>query len=138
MAPVIYIKYLVFQNCHRKAKVSLIVSCGKFQRIATLKYGLISVKKAYKLLSLSIHPDRVADASATRKFQIVSKLYGVLTNKEKRAIFDEKGIVADDIDENVLPVPSFELTSEHIHKCRKIFIGREMIFCVVMLALQMT
>lgn len=57
------------------------------------------LKKAYHKLSLLVHPDRVADEEkivATEKFKILSKLYQVVTDKDKRALYDEQGIVDED------------------------------------------
>jgi len=59
------------------------------------------LRRAYHKLSLKVHPDRV-DASekeeATKKFQVLGKLYGILTDQEKRALYDQQGIVDDDDD----------------------------------------
>ncbi|KAL7648477.1 UNVERIFIED_CONTAM: hypothetical protein RMT77_000383 [Armadillidium vulgare] len=58
------------------------------------------LKKAYYKSSLKVHPDRV-DASekenATLKFQILGKVYSVLSDKDKRAVYDETGEVDDEI-----------------------------------------
>ena len=55
----------------------------------------IVVKRAYHKLSLKVHPDRVKDdkkkADATKKFQAMGKAYAVLSDKEKKAIYDETG-----------------------------------------------
>lgn len=65
----------------------------------TAKSG--EIRKAYHKLSLKVHPDRVEDsekAEATKKFQVLGKLYDVLVNEEKRTLYDEQGIVEDDDD----------------------------------------
>ena len=65
----------------------------------TAKYG--EIRRAYHKLSLKVHPDRVEaseKAEATKKFQVLGKLYDVLSNEEKRALYDEQGIVEDDDD----------------------------------------
>ncbi|XP_023177926.2 J domain-containing protein CG6693 [Drosophila hydei] len=57
------------------------------------------IKKAYHKLSLLVHPDRVPDAQkdeSTEKFKVLSKIYQVLTDTQKRAIYDEQGIIDDD------------------------------------------
>ncbi|XP_064551203.1 J domain-containing protein CG6693 [Drosophila montana] len=57
------------------------------------------IKKAYHKLSLLVHPDRVPDAQkeeSTEKFKVLSKIYQVLTDTQKRALFDEQGIIDDD------------------------------------------
>lgn len=59
------------------------------------------MKKAYYRLSLQVHPDRVAEADkeeATEKFKILTKINGVLTDSNKKAIYDEQGIIDDDGD----------------------------------------
>jgi len=58
-----------------------------------LSYG-ITVRKAYYKLSLKVHPDRAsADElrESTQKFQALGKIYEVLSNDERRAIYDEDG-----------------------------------------------
>lgn len=59
------------------------------------------LKKAYYKLSLLVHPDRVPEAQkkdATEKFKLLSKLYQTLSDKDKRALYDEQGIIDDDDD----------------------------------------
>lgn len=59
------------------------------------------LRRAYHKLSLKVHPDRVEDSEkvqATKKFQALGKLYSVLTDEEKRALYDEQGIVEDEDD----------------------------------------
>ena len=53
-----------------------------------------SVKKGYHKVSLKVHPDRVAEEDkeqATLKFQTLGKVYCILSNKERRASYDETG-----------------------------------------------
>ncbi|KAH8388343.1 hypothetical protein KR093_004508 [Drosophila rubida] len=57
------------------------------------------IKKAYHKLSLLVHPDRVPEAQkaeATEKFKVLSKIYQVLTDAQKRGLYDEQGIIDDD------------------------------------------
>lgn len=57
------------------------------------------VKKGYHKVSLKVHPDRVPEeekAEATLKFQTLGKVYCILSNKEKRAVYDETGEVDDE------------------------------------------
>ena len=51
------------------------------------------IKKAYKLLSLKYHPDKVAedDTESQDMFIRISKAYKVLTDPDAKAIFDEYG-----------------------------------------------
>lgn len=54
-------------------------------------------------MSLQVHPDRVPEAEkeiATEKFKVLSKLQGVLTDKDKKALYDERGIIDDDDDDS--------------------------------------
>lgn len=89
------------------------------------------IQKAYHHLSLETHPDRVALVQreiATRKFQILSKLYGILTNTEKRKLYEDEGVIEEDAIVNGLPVPTFVITSAHIESCKKIFFGKKIRF----------
>lgn len=59
------------------------------------------IKKAYYKLSLKVHPDRVKESEkedATEKFKVLSKIYAILSDKDKRALYDEQGIIDDDDD----------------------------------------
>ncbi|KAH8382150.1 hypothetical protein KR009_002072 [Drosophila setifemur] len=59
------------------------------------------VKKAYHKLSMLVHPDRVPEGQkeeATEKFKVLSKLYQILTDTQKRALYDEQGVIDDDDD----------------------------------------
>lgn len=51
------------------------------------------IKKAYKKLALKWHPDRNAKnkEEATRKFKEISEAYEVLSDKDKRSIYDQYG-----------------------------------------------
>ncbi|XP_028397890.1 dnaJ homolog subfamily C member 9-like [Dendronephthya gigantea] len=58
------------------------------------------IKKAYRRLSLKVHPDRVDSDQkelATKKFQAISKVYSILANKELRAVYDETGEVGEEM-----------------------------------------
>lgn len=56
------------------------------------------IKRGYYKVSLKTHPDRVSEnkALATEKFQTLGKVHAVLSDKEKRAIYDETGDVDDE------------------------------------------
>lgn len=57
------------------------------------------IKKAYYKLSLLVHPDRVEESEkeeATEKFKTLSKIYAILADKDKRALYDNHGIIDDD------------------------------------------
>jgi len=53
------------------------------------------VKKAYRQLALRYHPDRTdidQKEEAKTKFQIIGKIYAILSDDEKRKIYDDTGI----------------------------------------------
>ncbi|XP_043912023.1 dnaJ homolog subfamily C member 9 [Protopterus annectens] len=57
------------------------------------------LRKGYYKVSLKVHPDRVAQeevAVATQKFQVLGKVYAILTDKEQKAVYDEQGIVDEE------------------------------------------
>ncbi|XP_012899716.1 dnaJ homolog subfamily C member 9 isoform X1 [Mustela nigripes] len=59
------------------------------------------VRRGYHKVSLRVHPDRVGEddkEDATRHFQILGKVYSVLSDKEQRALYDEQGTVDEDSD----------------------------------------
>ncbi|XP_037047441.1 J domain-containing protein CG6693-like [Bradysia coprophila] len=63
------------------------------------------VKKAYYRLSLQVHPDRVPDEEknvATEKFKVLSTINSILTDKDKKALYDERGIIDDNDDDGNL------------------------------------
>ena len=56
---------------------------------------IVLVKRAYHKLSLKIHPDRVDKEhkdDATRRFQSLGKIYSILSDKAKRAVYDDTGL----------------------------------------------
>ncbi|XP_047681785.1 dnaJ homolog subfamily C member 9 isoform X2 [Prionailurus viverrinus] len=59
------------------------------------------VRRGYHKVSLQVHPDRVGEddkEDATRRFQILGKVYSVLSDKEQRALYNEQGTVDEDSD----------------------------------------
>jgi DnaJ-class molecular chaperone len=53
----------------------------------------VEIKKAYRRMALKYHPDKNPEISmdAGSKFQEIGEAYDVLSDKEKRAIFDQYG-----------------------------------------------
>ena len=49
------------------------------------------IKKAYRKLALQWHPDKNKAPGAEEKFKEISEAYDVLSDKEKREIFDKYG-----------------------------------------------
>uniref|UniRef100_A0A3P9JI69 DnaJ homolog subfamily C member 9 n=1 Tax=Oryzias latipes TaxID=8090 RepID=A0A3P9JI69_ORYLA len=57
------------------------------------------IRRSYYKVSLKVHPDRAPeDPQATEKFQVLGKLYAVLTDQEQRAVYDEQGVVDEESD----------------------------------------
>ncbi|KAG9068845.1 hypothetical protein KI688_011131 [Linnemannia hyalina] len=63
-------------------------------------YGILGVskdadesqlKKAYRKLALKYHPDKNSAKEAQKKFHDISEAYEVLSDKDKRAIYDQYG-----------------------------------------------
>ncbi len=49
------------------------------------------IKKAYRQLALKYHPDRNKDEDAESKFKEVSEAYAILTDPEKKQMYDQYG-----------------------------------------------
>ena len=47
------------------------------------------IKKAYRKLALKYHPDRNKSKDAEEKFKEISTAYAVLSNPEKRKVYDQ-------------------------------------------------
>ncbi|CAK1598912.1 unnamed protein product [Parnassius mnemosyne] len=57
------------------------------------------VKKAYHKLSLKVHPDRVNEEKkieATEKFKVLGAVHTILSDKDKRALYDETKCVDEE------------------------------------------
>ena len=52
------------------------------------------IKKSYRKLALEWHPDRNKAANASDKFKEINEAYAVLSDKEKRATYDQFGHAA--------------------------------------------
>lgn len=53
------------------------------------------IKKAYRKLALKYHPDRGGGAEAEKKFKEINDAYQILSDKEKRAQYDQFGTTFD-------------------------------------------
>ncbi|NP_001157386.1 DnaJ (Hsp40) homolog 10 [Bombyx mori] len=76
------------------------------------------VKKAYHKLSLKVHPDRVSEdqkLEATEKFKVLGSIHEILSDKNKRAVYDETKSVDDD-DFNVLVDKDWTVYWRHLFK----------------------
>lgn len=57
------------------------------------------IKKAYRKTSLKIHPDRVSDSEkkkATQRFQVLAQVHYILSDNERRNLYNEHGIIANE------------------------------------------
>lgn len=55
-----------------------------------------SIKKAYHRLAMQLHPDKNPDdEEAKSKFQSLQRIYGVLSDPEKRKMYDQTGSLED-------------------------------------------
>lgn len=57
------------------------------------------IKKAYYKLSLKVHPDRASPSEkeeATAKFQVLGKVYSVLSDQERKTLYDQTGVIDEE------------------------------------------
>ncbi|CAF0866914.1 unnamed protein product [Adineta ricciae] len=83
------------QECQQHFQTSNLYEIFSVQRTATDA----QIKKAYRQLALRYHPDRTdidQKEEAKTKFQIIGKVYAILSDEEKRKIYDDTGAMDDD------------------------------------------
>ncbi|KAF9543370.1 hypothetical protein EC957_000961 [Mortierella hygrophila] len=68
-------------------------SGGDFYKVLGVKKDAtdIEIKKAYRKVALQMHPDKNGAPGADEAFKVVSKAFTVLSDSQKRAIFDQHG-----------------------------------------------
>ena len=49
------------------------------------------IKRQYRKLALKFHPDRNQSSDATEHFKEISEAYAVLSDSEKRKVYDQYG-----------------------------------------------
>lgn len=57
---------------------------------------LCIVRKAYYVLSMKYHPDKVSEKEkieATEKFKVISRIHALLSDADKRNLYDDTGKV---------------------------------------------
>ncbi|CAF3704061.1 unnamed protein product [Rotaria sordida] len=83
------------QECQQHFQTANLYEIFSIHRTATDA----QVKKAYRQLALRYHPDRTdidQKEEAKTKFQIIGKIYAILSDDEKRKIYDDTGAMDDD------------------------------------------
>ena len=72
--------------------------------------GEKDIKKSYKKLAFQYHPDKNKDPEAIPKFKEISEAYEILTNPEKKKIYDQFGYeaVSDNIEGFTSPLDLFQ------------------------------
>ncbi|VDM16987.1 unnamed protein product [Hydatigera taeniaeformis] len=93
------------------------------------------IKRAYYRCSLKYHPDRSERSNktlATAQFQVISKAFSILSNKDAKDAYDETGVIGESFSEKSfedwldyfnLIFPRF--TEKDIEKQKKKYIGSE-------------
>ena len=66
------------------------------------------IKKAYKKLAFQYHPDKNKELDAQDKFRDISEAYDILTNADKRRMYDNFGYEALE-GQNALPINPLDL-----------------------------
>ncbi|XP_068423642.1 dnaJ homolog subfamily C member 9 [Clinocottus analis] len=83
----------LLERCHELFNTSNLYEVLAINKDATRA----EIRRSYYKVSMKVHPDRAPeDPHATEKFQVLGKLYAVLSNKEQKAVYDDQGLVDED------------------------------------------
>uniref|UniRef100_A0A7S3GAA0 J domain-containing protein n=1 Tax=Palpitomonas bilix TaxID=652834 RepID=A0A7S3GAA0_9EUKA len=58
----------------------------------------VEIKKAYRRLALQLHPDKNKEEDAEEKFKSLQSAYAILSDEERRKLYDETGEVTEGLD----------------------------------------
>ena len=83
------------------------------------------LKKAYRKVAIQFHPDKNPDKSAEDAFKLVNTAHTVLSDPEKRAIFDRRGVEGVAFDE--MPMPDLSVDDLDIKVAEEMFKGRRVL-----------
>lgn len=91
------------------------------------------IKKAYHKVSLLVHPDRVEEdkkLEATEKFKVLGKIHSILSDENKRSVYDESGEFDEESDALFNWLEYWrslfkKITVEDIQKYEQEYIGSE-------------
>lgn len=100
----VFFTMAMLEDCQEHFKTGDLYEIFRIEKNATptsgkaifLLFYFFQVKKAYYKLSMLYHPDKAennenAKKVATVRFQLVTKIYAVLSDKERRKIYDDTG-----------------------------------------------
>lgn len=84
------VKYLSFKNLNNKEKPVTLDYYEILEITRSADSG--EIKKAYRKLALQFHPDRnQGDKEAEEKFKAINEAYQVLSDEQKRSVYDKYG-----------------------------------------------
>ena len=83
----VWLRFLQLLACFSAVHASDFYKLLGISRDATHK----EIKKAYRQKSLEFHPDKNKEEGAAEKFAEIARAYEVLTDEEKKEIYDRRG-----------------------------------------------